>query len=527
MDKIDWEAVAAGTGVTHTAEECKKAMNALILQVRTHRTLSEILVDAKVVAINPFRNKRTGRIIHPDMPKKPMTPYFRFFQEKRPKYKAVNPDMTPNELSRFMASEYNNLSEKKKAKYRRKYDEEMEEYRRKYAHFRLDHPELFKRKRAPPNRLAAQMAAAGMPEKPQKPYTLYLANRLLQPKYAGMDQKEAGEAIRAAWTDLSEEKRMKWIKKSIKDERRYEEELATFMAEHPNYHPPERAKASVLNKGEQKLKDKVEGRPERPPHSGYILYSQLMMPKLEELPAKEKVVIIAKRWKELEEEERARYNAKAAKAQAKYIEAFDAYLQTLPEEEREKVLAEQKLKLPSERRIANNARKASRAQVVNSALTYYQTEELMRMQREQPMRMKGELIVDINRRWAAMSNSERQEYINLAESIKDFLPAKGGGTGGVGAAPKKTRKKAEKNPKEIEFMAATGRKRPPKNGFTMYMRERGHDEQWAALPPTQKMKQMAAVWKLQFSEEERQVYNDKCKQMHDEYTEMVKRFQEV
>ncbi|MBC3640878.1 hypothetical protein H8J56_27370, partial [Klebsiella sp. Kps] len=46
-----------------------------------------------------------------------------------------------------------------------------------------------------------------------------------------MEQKAAVEAIKASWNALSEERRMKWIKKAVKDEKRYEEEMSTYCAE--------------------------------------------------------------------------------------------------------------------------------------------------------------------------------------------------------------------------------------------------------------------------------------------------------
>lgn len=475
-----------------------------------------MLPDIKVTAKNPFQNQRTGRITHPDKPKKPMTPYLRYFTEKRAAYKEANPDLNPTELSKFMATQFSQLSEKKRAKYRRKYDAEMAEYRDKLTQFRADHPNFFPKA----SNNSAKAAHVG-PEKPKKPFQIYLASRLK--KFNDQDLKTATEAIKLAWNNLAESKQMKWIKKSLKDQARYESELAEYCQEHPLFEPPKIR--STLNKSESKLNDKAEGRPERPPASGYILYSRIMMSELTDVPAKEKVVMIAKRWKELTEAERAKYNAKAQKCQSKYVEKFDAYLQQLPEEKREHVLAEQKLKLPSEKRLQQKKQTVRKQVVLNSAFTYFQTQELMRLQRENPNNQgKGEFMVSINKRWEEMANSEKEHYIELAESIKDYLPVKDSKE----EKSKKGRKKGSKqnafDQVKTEFIQKSGQRPPPKNGFTLFMQENA--PKFKDVKPTEKMQKLASLWK-QLDESVRQSFKQKCKESTDKYMALVKEYGEV
>ena len=51
---------------------------------------------------------------HPDFPKKPLTPYFRFFMEKRAKYAKIHPEMSNLDLTKILSKKYKELSEKKK-----------------------------------------------------------------------------------------------------------------------------------------------------------------------------------------------------------------------------------------------------------------------------------------------------------------------------------------------------------------------------------------------------------------------------
>ena len=53
---------------------------------------------------------------HPDMPKKPLTPYFRYFMEKRAKYSQQHPDLSMTEISMVLAQRYRALQDKKKVR---------------------------------------------------------------------------------------------------------------------------------------------------------------------------------------------------------------------------------------------------------------------------------------------------------------------------------------------------------------------------------------------------------------------------
>lgn len=48
------------------------------------------------------------------MPKKPLTPYFRYFLEKREKYSKDNPDMSMTDLAKLLSKKFQQLPDKKK-----------------------------------------------------------------------------------------------------------------------------------------------------------------------------------------------------------------------------------------------------------------------------------------------------------------------------------------------------------------------------------------------------------------------------
>ena len=55
-----------------------------------------------------------AQVKHPDMPKKPLTPYFRFFMSKRKKYSAKHPEMNVTQLTKDLSKKYAALSERKR-----------------------------------------------------------------------------------------------------------------------------------------------------------------------------------------------------------------------------------------------------------------------------------------------------------------------------------------------------------------------------------------------------------------------------
>lgn len=90
-----------------------------ILQLRRYRTLTDLVIDARDWLKQPWpagNSTAAGsrRPKHPDLPKKPMTPYFRFYHEKREKYSRENPDLSMTELAKLISKKFQELSDKKK-----------------------------------------------------------------------------------------------------------------------------------------------------------------------------------------------------------------------------------------------------------------------------------------------------------------------------------------------------------------------------------------------------------------------------
>uniref|UniRef100_U3IJI5 HMG box domain-containing protein n=1 Tax=Anas platyrhynchos platyrhynchos TaxID=8840 RepID=U3IJI5_ANAPP len=106
---LDWEKVAFKD---FSGEMCKMKWMEISNEVRKFRTLTELIMDAEEHVKNPYKGKKLKK--HPDFPKKPLTPYFRFFMEKRAKYAKLHPEMSNLDLTKILSKKYKELPEKKK-----------------------------------------------------------------------------------------------------------------------------------------------------------------------------------------------------------------------------------------------------------------------------------------------------------------------------------------------------------------------------------------------------------------------------
>ncbi|XP_054152581.1 nucleolar transcription factor 1-like [Oppia nitens] len=346
IEKLDFEKVRFGR---YSAQECKDKWFEIMNRLRRYRTLTDMVGDARVWLKAPWQTyNNSKKIKHPDFPKKPLTPFFRYFMEKREKFGRTQPGASVTDLAKLLSAKFAQLNDRKKQKYKEAYDREYAEYKQKLEQFKVDHPEVEFSSMSKTQ--SSHGHAQEGPPRPKTPVQLFMEEKTKKIPSNSEDRKEKTDKIKKSWTQLSEGKRIKWIRRALADEQRYQTQLQEYMKEHPSFEPNKKFK-NVLTKMEIQLKDKFDGKPERPPNSGYSLFSKIMLRELKDVASKEKMVVIAKRWKELSENERQGYNKEAQKANTKYVEKFNTYLHSLPESEREKVLSENKLKLPSEKKL--------------------------------------------------------------------------------------------------------------------------------------------------------------------------------
>ncbi|XP_067385398.1 upstream binding transcription factor, like isoform X5 [Channa argus] len=288
---FDWEKVCFGS---FTGDMCRQKWQKVSSEVRKYRTMTELIVDATEFVKNPYKGKKLKT--HPDFPKKPLTPYFRFFMEKRAKYAKIHPEMSNLDLTKILSKKYKELPDKKKQKYITEFQREKEEFEKNMARFKEDHPELMEERKK-----------SDLPEKPKTPQQL--------------------------WYNHEKKTYMKLHP---------EDSMRVYHEAHPDVNSDDHVR-SVLTKAERQLKDKFDGRPTKPPPNGYSLYCAELMVNMKDVPSTERMVLCSKQWKMMTQKEKDMFQKRCEQKKKQYDIDLQRFLESLPEEERDRVLTEEKL----------------------------------------------------------------------------------------------------------------------------------------------------------------------------------------
>ncbi|XP_068079541.1 upstream binding transcription factor, like isoform X18 [Danio rerio] len=325
---FDWEKVGFGG---FSGDMCKQKWQKVSTEVRKYRTMTELIVDAIEYVKNPYKGKKLKT--HPDFPKKPLTPYFRFFMEKRAKYAKIHPEMSNLDLTKILSKKYKELPEKKKLKYIQEFQREKESFEKNMARFKEDHPDLIEERKK-----------SDLPEKPKTPQQLWYNHekKTYMKIHPEVSQKELKEALRRQWSQLSDKKRLKWISKALELQKHYEDTMRAYIEAHPDANSDEHVK-SVLTKAERQLKDKFDGRPTKPPPNGYSLYCAELMVNMKDVPSTERMVLCSKQWKMMTQKEKDAFQKRCEQKKKQYEIDLQRFLESLPDEERERVMGEEKL----------------------------------------------------------------------------------------------------------------------------------------------------------------------------------------
>ncbi|XP_033913644.2 nucleolar transcription factor 1-like isoform X2 [Acipenser ruthenus] len=327
---LDWGKVAFNQ---YTGDMCKEKWLEISHEVRKFRTLSEIILDAQDHVKNPYKGKKLKK--HPDFPKKPLTPYFRFFMEKRAKYAKLHPEMSNLDLTKILSIKYKELPDKKKMKYMQDFQREKEEFERNMARFREEHPDLIE-----------NFKRSDIPEKPKTPQQLwYCHERKIHLKtHPDATTKDIKEGLGKQWSQLPDKKRLKWITKSLEQQKQYEEVMRGYIQQHPELNmSQEGITKSTLTKAERQLKDKFDGRPTKPPPNGYSMYCAELMSNMKDVPSTERMVMCSRQWKLLTQKEKDGFQKRCEQRKKAYEIEMNRFLCSLSEEEQQRVLGEEKM----------------------------------------------------------------------------------------------------------------------------------------------------------------------------------------
>ncbi|XP_066158008.1 nucleolar transcription factor 1-B-like [Euwallacea fornicatus] len=354
LRNLDWQNILFKN---YSLEECQKVWRQLLKKIRHYRLLMEITEDIKHVIeqidlteASPSKPRKTKKARHPDMPKRPLTSYFLYFMRKRDKICSEQPDLDSLELNKYISKKYQSLSAEKKQKYEAIAAKNKGDYKRQLEEFYVKHPEcrkvvVKKQQRAPKEK---------PPKRPDIPYKVFVLAESNREEIADEDKAEFKEVCREKWRQMSEEKKLTWIQLAEESYLKYEQDLKDFMSRHPEY-TPKTAHKPFLTREEIQLKDKLAGKPKKPPSTAYGLFISMTLQSSEvvDIPHKERWNYTSIKWKAMTDEEREQYKQLLIQVQEQYQKDFETYLQSLPNDKRQEEIMKN---LPKKRKKATTPR---------------------------------------------------------------------------------------------------------------------------------------------------------------------------
>uniref|UniRef100_A0A3B3XSN5 HMG box domain-containing protein n=1 Tax=Poecilia mexicana TaxID=48701 RepID=A0A3B3XSN5_9TELE len=376
---LDWQKVAFNS---YTAEMCKQKWQEVSKEIRKFRTLTELIFDAQDYIKNPYKGKKLKK--HPDFPKKPLTPYFRFFMEKRAKYAKLHPEMSNLDLTKILSKKYRELPDKKKKKYVEDFLRDKETFVQSMMKFREEHPDLME---------SMTKKGSNVPEKPKTPQQLWYNH-----------EKKA-------------------FLKTHPDEA-----MREYIQQHPELNMSQgNIMKSTLTKAERHLKDKSDGRPDKPPPNGYSMFCAELMSSMKDVPSTERMVMCSQRWKLLKQNEKDAYQKRCEQRKKEYEIEMNRFLSTLSEQEQQRVLGEDKIGLKKNSAASSPASRKKNAKTKAStekpkrpisAMFIFSEEKRAKLQQERPDIPDSELTRLLARMWNELPDKKKVKYKRVEALLK-------------------------------------------------------------------------------------------------------------
>uniref|UniRef100_A0A3P9NXP4 Upstream binding transcription factor n=1 Tax=Poecilia reticulata TaxID=8081 RepID=A0A3P9NXP4_POERE len=376
---LDWQKVAFNS---YTAEMCKQKWQEVSKEIRKFRTLTELIFDAQDYIKNPYKGKKLKK--HPDFPKKPLTPYFRFFMEKRAKYAKLHPEMSNLDLTKILSKKYRELPDKKKKKYVDDFLRDKETFVQSMMKFREEHPDLME---------SMTKKGSNVPEKPKTPQQLWYNHE----KKAFLKSHPDGT-------------------------------MREYIQQHPELNMSQGdIVKSTLTKAERHLKDKSDGRPDKPPPNGYSMFCAELMSSMKDVPSTERMVMCSQRWKLLKQNEKDAYQKRCEQRKKEYEIEMNRFLSTLSEQEQQRVLGEDKIGLKKNSAASSPASKKKNAKTKAStekpkrpisAMFIFSEEKRAKLQQERPDIPDSELTRLLARMWNELPDKKKVKYKRVEALLK-------------------------------------------------------------------------------------------------------------
>lgn len=111
---------------------------------------------------------------------------------------------------------------------------------------------------------------------------------------------------------MPEEKKVVWIDWALDEENKYKNDIKIYASQNPNFVPAQTVKP-IITKEEKQIKERVAGKPVKPPNSAYSVFSRKLLQSddIKSIGAKDRMNYISNRWKMCSDEEKRQYKERA------------------------------------------------------------------------------------------------------------------------------------------------------------------------------------------------------------------------
>lgn len=289
----------------HSVESCKELIEVLIQNTRRVRTLKEVLTDIK----DNLKKSRYTEIIakasiEGDLPKRPPSAYLLYHADR---YNDLKEDVNQAvEISKIVAEEWKNLSDKKRRHYQRRHDEMMTHFENKMHDLGL--------------------VDEAAPKRPKSAKTLYIDHymSMLDLTYWTRDDVSSKrEKLGITFDNLPIDEKQKWFALHKEGQEKYQSEREKFIASHPHL-------SHQANQKKPRLADK-EKAPEPPKTAVKFYIARKLSESLEGQEREQAIKVLKDKFHNLREKKQLKYIKKAVQDKERYDREFEEYRQKNPD----------------------------------------------------------------------------------------------------------------------------------------------------------------------------------------------------
>ncbi|XP_055680850.1 transcription factor A, mitochondrial [Lutzomyia longipalpis] len=174
----------------------------------------------------------------PPKPKKPLTPYFRFMKEIRPKILAENNQISMTDVLKNVAKQWATVDDVRRQKYQEEfkkdqavYLQKMTQYKSKLTDEQKENIQIMKESIAEAKEkreFRKKLRQLGKPKRPQSAFLIFLNDERKKNPQKGAATREWLNEAAAKWTNLPQKTKDTYVQVSTANREKYQEELGKW-----------------------------------------------------------------------------------------------------------------------------------------------------------------------------------------------------------------------------------------------------------------------------------------------------------